>query len=88
MKLDEAKRKVAWACQHVRATFQAEVDPEFVEAQEVDFPIRFRKGGRVYTPTGIRQSWVGRCDPDKDYIHPGLALALRQVDDYFKSPSN
>ena len=81
-KQQQARMKVEWACRQVGTTFAAEVG-SFVETREQDFPIKFMKDGREYSPTGIRQSWIRKCNPGQRHLPPELRSLLEDVERHF-----
>jgi hypothetical protein len=82
MTKQKARMKLEWAHRQVAATFAAEIG-NFVETQEQDFPIKFLKGGREYSPTGIRQSWIRKCNPGQRYLPAELRTLLADVERHF-----
>jgi hypothetical protein len=82
MTKQKARMKLEWAHRQVGATCAAEIG-SFVETQEGDFPIKFTKDGREYSPTGIRQSWIRQCNPGQRYLPPQLRTLLADVERYF-----
>ena len=82
MTKQKARMKLEWACRQVGITCSAEVG-SFVPTQEQDFPVRFMKDGRQYSPTGIRQSWVQKCNPGQRHLPPELKTALADVERHF-----
>ena len=82
MTKQKARMKLDWARRQVGATSAAEIG-SFVETQEQDFPIKFMKDGREYSPTGIRQSWIRKCNPGQRHLPPELRGLLEDVERYF-----
>ena len=82
MTKQKARMKLEWACRQVRTTFAAEIG-DFLEAQEQDFPIKFMKDGREYSPTGIRQSWIRKCNPGQRRLPSELRTLLTDVERHF-----
>jgi len=74
--------RLEWAGRQVGATFAAEIR-NFVETQEQDFPVKFTKDSREYAPTGIRQSWIRKCNPGQRYLPPELRTLLEDVERHF-----
>ncbi len=82
MTKQQARMKLEWAHRQVGATFTSEVG-SFVQTQEGDFPIDFMKDGRKYSPPGVRQSWVRKCNPGQRHLPPELRSLLADVERYF-----
>jgi len=82
MTKQKARMRLEWAGRQVGTTFAAEIG-SFVETQEQDFPIKFTKDGREHSPTGIRQSWIRKCNPGQRYLPPELRSLLEDVERYF-----
>ncbi len=82
MTKQKARMKLEWARRQVGTTFAAEIG-SFVGTQEQDFPIKFMKDGREYSPTGIRQSWIRKCNPGQRHLPPELRSLLEDVERYF-----
>ena len=82
MTKQQARMKLEWAQRQVGTTFASEIG-SFVETQEGDFPINFRKDGREYAPAGIRQSWIRKCNPGQRHLSPQLRSLLADVERYF-----
>jgi hypothetical protein len=82
MTKQQARLRLEWAHRQVAATFAGEIG-SFVATQEGDFPIKFMKDGREYSPTGIRQSWIRRCNPGQRYLPPELRTLLADVEQHF-----
>ena len=82
MTKQQARMKLEWARRQVGATFAAEIG-DFLETQEQDFPIKFMKDGREYSPTGIRQSWIRKCNPGQRQLPPELRTLLTDVERHF-----
>jgi hypothetical protein len=82
MTKQKARMKLEWARRQVGTTFAAEIG-SFVGPREQDFPIKFMKDGREYSPTGIRQSWIRKCNPGQRHLPPELRSLLEDVERYF-----
>jgi hypothetical protein len=82
MTKQKARMKLEWAHRQVGTTFVSEIG-SFVETQEQDFPIKFMKDGREYSPAGIRQSWIRKCNPGQRHLPPELRALLADVERHF-----
>ena len=82
MTKQKARMRLEWAGRQVGATLAAEIG-SFVETQEADFPIKFIKDGREHSPTGIRQSWIRKCNPGQRHLPPELRSLLEDVERHF-----
>ena len=82
MTKQKARMKLEWARRQVGTTFTAEIG-SFVDTQEQDFPIKFMKEGREHSPTGIRQSWIRKCNPGQRHLPPELRSLLEDVERHF-----
>jgi hypothetical protein len=82
MTKQQARMRLEWASRQVRATFGTEIR-DFVATQEQDFPVKFTKDSREYSPTGIRQSWIRKCNPGQRYLPPELRTLLEDVERHF-----
>ena len=74
--------RLEWAGRQVGTDVAAEIG-SFVPSQEGDFPVKFMKDGREYSPPGVQQSWVRKCNPGQRYLPPQLRSVLEDVARHF-----
>jgi hypothetical protein len=83
MTKQQARTRLEWAGRQVGATFATEMG-DFVHTQEEDFPVKFKKDRREYSPTGIRQSWIRKCNPGQRHLPPELRTLFEDVEKHFR----
>lgn len=76
-RVDEARKKLAWALEHQRSTFHAEIGDGFLNAYQS--PIRFTKEEKVCN-VAVDFGWVDDCIPESGYITPELRGLLKEVE--------